>query len=255
MRSLALNLGRVMASLVLSTGALLAQDGGNTSKGFDAQFKIRGGLGLQTDDHLARRVMGFGLDFGWGLDFGRFGLEVGYQYKPGSQYIQPFSSTAAGATDPFPQSNPNLGITSVDSRKNTLEGMTARLSFQRDFNADWGWQGGVQLGGSRFKQEYIGDVTAKDFSYEDTYQGTPVKSTLGVSPYVGVIYHVNNDSHLEFNLIDIGYKSINFVHHPGSAIVAGNPNQPGSHLVYAGDTLEESSRHLLHLEIGYAFHF
>ncbi|MBS1766945.1 MAG: hypothetical protein JST05_06025 [Acidobacteria bacterium] len=254
MRSLVRNFGRIMATIALSTGALVAQDGAS-AKGFDAQFKLRAGAGLQTDDNLSRKVLGFGLDFGYGFDFGRIGLEVGYQYKPGDQYLTPLSTPAAGAAAPVSNDVAgSFGFGCLDSRKNTLDGLTARLSFQRDFSANWGWQGGIQLGGSRFRQEYIGNATDLN-TYFDSWQGTPTKSTLGVSPYLGVIYHVNKDSHLELNLIDIGYKSINFVHHPGSAVVAGDPNTPGSHVVYAGDHLEEASRHQLHLEIGYAFHF
>ncbi len=237
-------MGRVAALLVLASSLLVAQDKG---VGFDFKFRIANGL--NTDDHLQASAFGFGLNLRYGFDWGTLNGELGYYYKPGRQFRAAYDAPAAG----MPAADPDF---SVDSRKNSLNQVNARFSYERHFQADWSWQAGLQVGSARFRHEYIGDVSDTGYAtYEDTYNGTPTKSVLSVSPFVGVSYRINPDSAFEFNLISLSYTAINFRHAPGSAIVAGDPNVPGSHLVYAGDRLDEQKRNALHFEIGYTFRF
>jgi len=235
-----------IAVLALAAGTLAqAQD---ADKGLSAEFKLRTGYALgSNDDHLANRTVGFGLNFGYGLSFGRLSAEVGFQYKPGDQYLLAMSSipSATGAPRPDP-------AYSVDSRKNTLSGVTLRLGIERGIADSWGWKAGLQLGGARFRQEYLGDVGDTGWSkYEDTYNGTPTKSDLGLAPFAGISYRFNQASSLEVNLINITYKRINYVHVAGA--VLGTSSAPGNSTLL--DYLETRTKNGLHVEVGYVFRF
>jgi hypothetical protein len=238
-------MGRVAAAVVLGSSFLLAQE-----KGLGVDFKLRVANALETsNDNLQNSAFGFGLNLHYKAEWGTLNGELGYYYKPGRQFLAQLDPAAPGANAADP------GF-SVDSRKNSLNQVNARVSYEQAITNTWSWQAGLQLGVSKFRQEYIGDIGDTGWAtYEDTYNGTPTKSVFTVSPFVGATYQINQDSAFEFNLLALSYTSINFRHAPGSAIVSGDPTIPGSHLVYAGDHLDEQKRYSIHLEIGYTFRF
>jgi hypothetical protein len=237
-------MGRVAALVILGSSFLLAQE-----KGLGVDFKLRAANGIDSEDNLQTSAFGLGLNLRYTADWGTLNGELGYYYKPGRQFLARLDPAAPGQ----PEADAAF---SVDSRKNSLNQLNARLSYEMAINNTWSWQAGMQLGNSKFRHEYIGDVGDTNWAtYEDTYNGTPTKSVFTVSPFVGVTYQINKDSAFELNLISLSYTSINFRHAPGSAIVAGDPTVAGSHLVYAGDRLDEQKRNSLHLEIGYTFRF
>ena len=238
------NMGRVAAAVILGSSFLLAQE-----KGLGFDFKLRVANGLSTNDHLNAMAFGFGLNTHYGFDWGTLNGELGYYYKPGRQYLASYDAPATG----MPAADPNF---SVDSRKNSLNQVNARFSYEKAIDKTWSWQAGLQVGQAKFRHEYIGDIGDTNWAtYEDTYNGTPTKSVFTVSPFAGVSYRINQDSAFELNLLSLSYTAIDFHHAPGSAIVSGNPAVPGSHLVYAGDHLEEHKRNALQIEIGYTFRF
>ena len=243
------NMGRIAALIVFGSSFLLAQE-----KGIGFDFKLRAANGIDNQDNLQSSAFGFGLNLHYKADWGTLNGELGYYYKPGRQF-----RAALDATDPSRLSTtpprPVDPTSSVDSRKNSLDQMNARFSYEQPITNTWSWQIGAQVGQSKFRHEYIGDVADATFFYEDTYNGTPTKSVFTVSPFVGVAYQINQDSAFELNLISLAYTSINFRHTPGAAIVSGSLATPGSHVVYAGDRLEEQKRNAFHLEIGYTFRF
>jgi hypothetical protein len=238
------NMGRIAAVLALGSTFLFAQE-----KGLGFDFKLRVANSPTTNDHLNAMALGFGLNSRYTSDWGTLNAELGYYYKPGRQYLAGFDAPAAE----MPAANPSY---SVDSRKNSLTQVNARFSYENAFDSSWSWQAGLQVGQAKFRHEYLGDVGDTNWNtYEDTYNGTPTKSVLTVSPFVGLSYQINRDSALELNLISLAYTAIDFHHAPGSAIVGGDSTVPGSHLVYAGDHLVETKRQALHFEIGYTFRF
>ncbi len=256
MNRLASRLARTGALLLLAAPFLAAAD-----QGPDVAFKVRTGFNVTTpDDHLQTSALGFGLNLGWKLGPGTLNTEVGYFYKPGRQYRESVSFPSDDVARVPPNPNP---APSVDSRKNSITQVNLRLSWEAAINETWNWQAGLMVGSTKYRQEYLGDVSHNQDtahgdpipSFEDTYNGTPTKSQFTVSPFVGVTYKVSDASSLELNLISVSYKSVNFVHTPGSPIVSGDPNHAGDHLVYAGDHLDTSTRNSVHIEIGYAFHF
>lgn len=236
-------MGRIAALIVFGSSFLLAQE-----KGIGFDLKLRAANGIDNQDHLQSSAFGFGLNIHNKADWGTLNAELGYYYKPGRQYKAGLDATAAGQ----PVADPG---SSVDSRKNSLNQVNVRLSYEQEFTTSWSWQLGAQVGQSRFRHEYIGDVADVAFTYEDTYNGTPTKSVFTVSPFVGLTYQINKDSAFELNLMSLSYTSIDFHHTPGAPIVSGSLATPGSHVVYAGDHLSEEKRNSFHLEIGYTFRF
>jgi hypothetical protein len=249
------------ARSLLLIGAALGSSLSAQDLGFSKDLKIRTGYGLSTQDNLRASSLGFGFNVSYGLPVGKLGVELGYYYKTGDQYIEPVNGAA-----PAPLSSVNLDK-SGDSRRNQLDGFAVRLSFQQKINADWEWQAGLMLGGTRFKHEYVGDIQGTEWtpdnpnSWRDTYSGTPVEGGLKVSPYAGVSVKVTDHSSFEVNLLALNYSSINYVHHPGSGTYDFDPGSDGTagkiapHNAVPGDSLVKKNRLSPQLEFGYVFHF
>ena len=233
-----------MALLGLGAGTAHAQDNGLFS-----ELKLRTGFGLTTavssdatsgNDHLARRTIGAGLNFGYQFGKHSISAELGYQYKPGDQYLvdvtQSPRTTGLGAPDP---------TNSADSRRNSLQGVTLRLSYEQALDAEWSLRGGLQLGGGKYRHEYIADVsdgTPIAHTYRNTYNGTPTKTSMPMSPFLGASYRINPASALELNLVSVAYTSIYNAH-----ILQANS--------HGAEALQETNRRQLHFEIGYVIRF
>jgi hypothetical protein len=231
--------GAALVVFLLAGTVAKAQD-----QGFGAAFKLRAGYGLSaSEDHLSRGMLGMGFEFGYGFSsMGRLGLELGYQYKPGNQFM---TNLAAMATAP--------GMTvdasqSVDSRKNQVGGLTARLSYEKQLGATpYSLRVGVQVGGAKFRQEYIGDVT-NGTTYEDTYNGIVTKTTQALSPFAGVAYTIDKEQAFEINVVALGYTSANYVHTAGTVV-----NSFGGSTAW--DVVETHRRSVPHLEFCYVLRF
>jgi hypothetical protein len=255
--------------LVFAILAPLAAQETPDASGFSKALKIRMAYGLKTEDHLRPASIGLGFNVAYGSAAGSFGVEMGYYYKTGDQYIEPIQGSAPA---PLSAVNPDK---SGDSRRNQLDGFALRFSFQRAINEDWGWHAGVMLGGTRFTHEYVGDVEGANWtsananSWRDTYSGTPVEGGMKPSPYAGVSMKVTSISSLELNLMLLNYKAINYVHRPGTAApvngttnpypipsdTTSNPGGLSGHNAFPGDELEKKSRLVPHLELAYVFRF
>ncbi len=237
------NTGRLAALVVLGSSFLLAQDNG---VGFE--LKLRAASALTAQDNLNTSAFGMGLNMRYAFGESALNAELGYFYKPGRQFLAPYLAPAAGKPAAYP------GY-SVDSRKNSLNEVNVRLSYEKVLEKNWSAQFGVKIGQAKFRQEYIADIADSTGGavYEDNYNGTPTKSALSLSPFVGFVYHLNQDSAFEFNIVSQGYTAINFCHTPGATLL--NTPKPGVNGVYAGDRLEENTRTSLHYEIGYVFRF
>lgn len=232
--------GILLVGAAMAAGTARAED---PTPGWGVAFKARAGYGLgKAQDQLSRKAFGMGFELGYGASLGRFGVELGYQYKPGNQGMADLGSmpTAPGATVDFTQS--------VDSRKNQLGGVTARLSFERPLpGMGFSWRAGLQLGGAKFRQEYIGDVT-DGATYEDTYNGIVTKSTNALSPFVGLTFALDGDSALEVNLLGLAYTSARYTHVAGTV---ADPN--GGHTAW--DYVTTTKRTVPHLELCYVLRF
>ncbi|MBI1751846.1 MAG: hypothetical protein HY014_05295 [Acidobacteria bacterium] len=250
--------GQGLLAVALATGMLEAQE-----LGFSKDLKIRTAWAPEAKDNLRQSSLGFGLNFAYTTSAGTYAAELGYYYKTGDTFIEPVAGTPPLGLDPVDL--PNSG----DSRRNQLDGLALRLSFARKMNADWSWQAGVMLGGTRFKHEYFGDVRGQDWiesnptSWRDTYSGTPVEGGIKASPYAGLSWKLNGHSSLEVNLMLLNYTALSYQHKPGTGQYAldTDPESDPSvgriapHNAFPSDGLVKSNRLVPHLEFGYVFHF
>jgi len=248
----------LLASLTL--GGLQAQE-----TGFYKDIKVRLGYGLATKDDLAAASTGFGLNLGYATPTGRWALELGYYHKGGDNYM-------VGPAGTLPQ-----GLTALDpdrfgdSRRNSLDGMSVRLSYQQALSGSWDWQAGIMLGGTRFKHEYVGQAQSLGWaegaedpgSWLDTWNGTPVKGGLSVSPYAGVTWKMGEVSSIEFNVMLLSYTALEYTHHIGSGEYALSTVPDTDPLAgrispnnaFPSDTLASNRRMVPHFEVAYVFHF
>lgn len=225
--------------------------------GFSKEFKFRLGYTPSPKDHLRGPYTGFGLNLGYGVGVGRLGLELGYIYKTGDNYItQPDGSALTASQSPM-----NLDK-SVEDKRNQLAGFTVRTSFSRKLVEDWRWQAGLQFGGS-FKHQYVGDTQSNPWDassgsagWRDFYLGVPTKGGLNPTPFAGVTWRVDKDSSVELNLVLLNYKAIEYHHYAGtgtsSTTGASGPYSTGE---FRMDSLQTKSRLVPHAEIAYVFHF
>lgn len=257
-----------LAALLASSMGLRAQE---ATSPFSLDWKMRLGYAPSAKDNLRQSALGFGFNVGYQLGQGKLGVELGYTYKTGDNYFTTAdtSKNTREAMDP---------TKSVEDRRNEFDGVALRVSYQQDLSSTWAWQAGLQLGG-RFHHQYIGDTQSVKWSdasqsnvsansWRELYNGTPTKYDLNPSPYAGVIWKVDKDSSLEFNLLLLNYTALEYKHYVGAANTAyygGVHQEPGSSLwvgpiatdsqSFPADSLDKKSSVTPHLEITYALHF
>jgi len=241
------------AASVLSALGLQAQD----ADVMNIAIKLRTGYTTQSKDNLSNNFLGFGFEYRYALSRGTIGAELGYFYKDGDPYLSPIGSAPAGM-------NPVDATRSGDSRRNQVEGFSMRLTYQDALSEDWSWQGGLMLGGTKFRHQYVGDVRSTGWgpsgsaqtTWRDTYQGTPEEGGFKVSPFAGVSWNMDKSNSLEFNLLLLNYTAIEYVHQPGTGdyhmSALGNLTTNNQ---FPQDSRTTHSRFVPHLEFAYAFHF
>jgi len=257
-----MNKMRLLASSLALALAGLSPLGAQEA-GFYKDLKVRVGYSPEAKDNLRQSSIGFGFNVGYASSVGKWGVELGYYYKTGDQYIQPVDTHVPDGLSPVDTNY------SGDSRRNQLDGLTVRLSFEKPIDEIWSWQAGLMLGGTRFKHEYVGDVCSQDWtstnheSWRDTYSGTPTKGGLKISPYAGVSFAVSDHSSIELNVLVLNYTALEYQHHAGSgdyafSTVTGAYDTVGriaDHNAFPSDRLAETNRYVPQLEFGYAIHF
>ena len=257
--------------------------------GLDYQFKARTGYGLKAADNLTRRVIGFGLELGYNTSIGRFGAELGYQYKPGDRYLYDVvgkTPTVNGVvvipgfiSGTYQGTAIANGAVSGDFRTQRFDGALLRLSYERNINESMSLRAGVQLFGARFRQEVMGNAVYRDpenpdrvsdlsdplwrvvtgGSYIiDAYGGNVSTSDIAPSPFVGLGFRVNSNVTVEANLVGLSYKVIDYVHVAGTGRVRGTAaldavHNPGNNV--SQDKTEEKSTMVPHIEFAIAFRF
>jgi len=211
--------------------------------GFFAGLKLRGAFqAASREDHLMPVYLGFGVECGYQLGIGRLSAELGFTYKAGRQYLDDLTKMEV--------INNQLDIDgwAFDSRKNLVDGITMRLSYEKPFDK-FAVRGGVQLGSLKFRQEYIGYLEAIDGDFCDTYNGVIDKGNLSVSPYIGVSFPFLTHHSVELNIVALNYKAINYVHVAGTVPGGWDLGQTTK------DYVQESSRFIPHVELTFGFRF
>jgi hypothetical protein len=224
--------------------------------GFYAGLKLRGAFqAASREDSLMPVYLGFGAECGYQLGFGRLSAEVGFMYKAGRQYLDDLTKMEVlngNSLNLVPGPNWSESwkpYVSVDSRKNQLDGITLRLSYEKPFDG-FAVRGGLQLGILKFRQEYIGYLTGANWAFRESYNGVTDKGNLSVSPFVGISFPILTNHFVELNVVGVNYKSINYVHIAGQQEDWDIPTGP-----YPLDRISESSRFMPHIELTFGFRF
>ena len=238
-------LGSALMGLAVIFIAPLALKAGDPSPSF--AFKLRAMLAAPASDTgLANNTFagnvgfgtGFGVEAGWQAGKGRVTAELGYSVQPGDEYLTSVSGQAVNGTNVTINS-----ATSIESRKNKLEGMLLRLGYEAPCTEALSWRAGLQFGGNKFTEQVLGNVngTSSTGGFADSYHFVGSKSSMAPSPYVGCTYKFDDSSALEFGVLLLQYSSLNYTH------VANSQNQ--------FDTIPSKNRIEANLEVAYVFRF
>lgn len=235
---------RCVALAFLAMGALSAAE--PEALPYGVECKLRYGYGFSDPDKLSGGLMSFAGGGFYKVGLGRINADLGYQWKSGSQYLEPAGTPYPGRVAPDFGSN---------SRRNSLSGLTLRVSYAYPIFEDLYVQAGLQGGGAKFKQEYVGEwADHATNTYDNTFNGTPVKSSSAITPFLGIRYDASRDMGFELNILSLNYTALNFHTTPGAPLVSGSFSTPGP-LVYQGDVLTETKRSVMHIELAYVFRF
>ncbi len=245
------NLARMLlVAFLAGSFGLSAQDSRITK-----DFKLRLAVSPESKDNLAQSGLGLGMNIGVDTSYGRYGFELGYFYKTGDPFLAPIAPVSGSGLSPVGAAG--------DSRRNQLDGMTLRFSFSRPISEDLRWQAGLQFGGTRFKHQYVGDISSQNWtagnatSWRDTYRGVPVEGGMKPSLFGGISMKLQKNSSLELNVLLLNYTALDYKHVTGSGTYL--PTSSAGRLcvdnAFAADRLEKTNRMVPHLEVGYVFHF
>jgi hypothetical protein len=266
-----------LAALLVSSVGLQAQE---AETNFSLDWKTRLGYSPSSKDNLRQSFLGFGMNLGYKIGPGKVGFELGYFYKTGDNFATQPDGSKLGAMQPIDPAH------SIEDKRNELAGFTVRLSYQQDFSSkNLGWQAGIQLG-AKFKHQYFADSRGQNYNlrdasgntvdasgnpinvnteWRDLYNGTPYKADLNPSVFAGIIWHVDKESSLEFNLLLLNYTAIDYHHYAGTASnyagttvtpTNGRVSDDYNHVsVMPYDKLETKNSMVPHIEVTYTFHF
>ncbi|MDR0498773.1 MAG: hypothetical protein LBH03_03430 [Holophagales bacterium] len=212
---------------------------------FEVLLKIRTGIQATSfNDNLKHANYGYGLALAYNLNKqDKVSLEVGWAYKSGNEFKPDMSNleTAPGVVYDLDWA--------VGRVKNGVEGLAVRVAYERQFDG-FGLVGGLQIGGSKYRHEYFGDVRSVENAttyFRDSFFGTLYNNPNSLSPFIGVTKRVSPFSLVELNIVGFRYKSDRYVHVTGYAT---GQNKDWSH-----DYIVTNSRMAVHFELGYAVRF
>lgn len=228
-----------LAAFIMGATSLHAEE-----PGWSSAIKVRALLGsTKSDQDMANAVSGGNIQMGGG-----FGLELGYTVGPGRITGELGYSVMAGDAYLVTTPNPNAQTvidqsTSVDSRKNKLEGLTLRLGYEAPLSGSLAWRAGLQFGGNKYTHQVLGNINGKfqGNAFADSYYYVGSKSSMAPSPFGGLTYNFDASSALEFGVLLLNYSSLNYQH------VVNTKNQ--------ADTVSTKSHLVPNFEVAYVFRF
>lgn len=185
-------------ALVAGTAATLHAQA--AAGAFSGGVKIRAGIcfGDVQKDMQANKVTGMGLEFGYGLSGSSsiFG-ELAYLNFASTDYWNPLPAGATYAT-------------SVDLRKNRLEGFLIRGGYRAAFGPKGlSWQAGVDVDRLKSRQEVSGQIVVG--STTEGLAVTPESTKINIGLFGGLHYDLGDAATIEANLVSIGYGRVNWV--------------------------------------------
>jgi len=229
---------------------------------FETSFKMRTGVQVAAfEDKLKHANYGFGAALGYKLtERDSVSLELGWAYKSGDERRPDYYTNLENLpTAPGIKDKPNWSENWQASgrAKNLVEGFSVRFAYERQFNGsrwigDFGLLGGIQIGGSKFKHEYFGDIANSDSTaaanyFRDSFYGTLYNNPNSISPFVGVTKRFGEFTTLEFNIVAFRYESAEYVHEAGHSV--------GANANWTHDYTIKNNRTAIHVELGYVVRF
>lgn len=263
---ISVHMGAALALMVALGTPLSAQTPAVPESRFSADLKLHFGWTPQNKDQLRHDYQAIGVDFGYRTDFGRLGLELGWNYKAGDGFVNSVGPDPASPRVPVDRD------WSGDSRRNDLNGLMTRLSLTRPLTESIDWQAGIQVGGTLWNQQYFGDIRGgyqpkskpgPTWAWRDLYNGNLKGHYVGISPFAGVKFDIGHNGGLEVNLMLLNYQAREYVHLPGTASAyvpgkdsSGRTTSPTSAQNDCPlDTSTSAKRYVPHIEITYVYHF
>ncbi len=182
------NLFKIALALIASAG-LTAQAG-------DVTASLRGGLGLGKKDGV-KDMLGFGLGTSFDLSSDNaIAAELAYFYQPGTRELVGI----------VPPAGVNLGA-STNFQKLSASGIGLRAAFVHKLSGDWSFQAGAYLAQVKSRMDAVGDVRSTTGQIGG-WASSPEKSSMGLSPYVGLVRKFGDVGNFEINLSTLRYKQV-----------------------------------------------
>jgi len=104
--------------------------------------------------------------------------------------------------------------TSVDYRKNSLQGFSLRGGYRATFQGVWAWQAGLTLDRLQYRQEANGTLQPQlggaAIGSLEGFAVTPTKTGMGIGAFAGVKAQISENFSFETNLLSVGYTSIDY---------------------------------------------
>ncbi|MDR2697636.1 MAG: hypothetical protein LBB40_04085 [Holophagales bacterium] len=229
---------------------------------FETSFKMRTGIQATAfEDKLKHANYGFGAALGYKLtEKDSISLELGWAYKSGDERRPDYYTNLENLpTAPGIKDRPDWSANWLASGrvKNLVEGFAVRLAYERQFNnfgriGNFGLLGGLQIGGSKFKHEYFGDIANSDVTsapayFRDSFYGTLFNNPNSISPFVGVTKRFGAFTAVELNVVGFRYESAEYVHEAGHSL--------GANADWTRDYIVKNKRAAIHFELGYVVRF
>lgn len=102
-----------------------------------------------------------------------------------------------------------VNTSSVDVRKDTLDGLVFNGGYRRALAGDLFWQAGLTLAALKSKQEVTGQLLVG--TYREGLNYTPTKTGYGLGAFAGLQYRMSNEFYFELNVASVGYSEVNYI--------------------------------------------
>lgn len=209
----------VALGAMLSAGVVQAQE-----TGWGSGLNLRAGSAVgSTNDQIRRQMLGFGIEGRYALSAkSAFFGELGFLYFAGEDFVKPLPAqgyvTYTGVLGAL------SATTSVDRRKNDLQGASLRLGYRSAIlDTGWNWQAGLSLDRLKSRQEVSGVLRPAGSTSTTGYEGlavTPENAKIAPGFFAGVTTNFGEGFTLQVNVVNVGFSQVNWVPYTYTAVAA-----------------------------------
>ena len=195
---------------ILCAGVLPAQEAG-----WGAGLNLRAGSVVgSTNGQIKHQMLGFGVEVRYALTAkSAFFGELGLLYFAGEDFVKPLP--AQGYVSYTGVLGNLSSSTSVDRRKNDLQGVSFRAGYRSAIlDSGWNWQAGLSLERLKSRQEVSGVLRPLGSTATTGYEGlsvTPESAKIAPGVFAGVLTTFGEGFTFQANVINVGYSQVNWV--------------------------------------------